>query len=158
MNAIETIILLIDDDLIANFYNQKVILKIQPTAKVISFEGAKMALDYLNKLNNGDDGKPVFTFKGDIPSGGINTILDPVIGDLYQDTNDELLAWTGLEWVNLTSLTFKMPTIQDVTDQGFDLTTPIVYTGEISSNNHFTTKGFTDQNYLTSDFRTLPTV
>jgi CheY-like chemotaxis protein len=57
MNAIETIILLIDDDLIANFYNQKVILKIQPTAKVISFEGAKMALDYLNKLNDGDDGK-----------------------------------------------------------------------------------------------------
>ena len=49
MNAIETIILLIDDDLIANFYNQKVILKIQPTAKVISFEGAKMALDYLNQ-------------------------------------------------------------------------------------------------------------
>ena len=57
MNAIETIILLIDDDLIANFYNQKVILKIQPTAKVISFEGAKMALAYLNKLNDGDDGK-----------------------------------------------------------------------------------------------------
>ena len=55
MNAIETTILLIDDDLIANFYNQKVILKTQPTAKVISFEGAKMALNYLNKLN--DDGK-----------------------------------------------------------------------------------------------------
>ena len=114
--------------------------------------------DQGEKGDKGDDGKPVFTFKGDIPDGGISTILDPVIGDLYQDTNDELLAWTGLEWVNLTSLTFKMPTLQDVTDQGFDLTTPIVYTGEISTNNHFTTKGFTDQNYLTSDFRTLPTV
>ncbi len=113
--------------------------------------------DQGDKGDKGDDGKPVFTFKGDVPPAGLGTIIDPVVGDLYQDSNDELLAWSGLEWVNLTSLTFQMPTLQEVVDEGFELNTPIVYTGEIINDSNLINRGFVNDNYLTKDFRTLPT-
>lgn len=44
-------ILLIDDDKNANFYNQRIIEKTQLAEEVISFENAKMALEYLKKQN-----------------------------------------------------------------------------------------------------------
>jgi len=105
----------------------------------------------------GLDADSMFTFRGDVPGDDLNNIVDPDIGDVYTML-DIFYAWSGLEWVTLNdALGFDVPSLQHVVDIDSNLSTPINFSGNVTSGSHFTTKNFTDENYLTRDFRTLPT-
>ena len=105
----------------------------------------------------GDSGS-IFTFHGEKSNmDELLAVVDPDVGDVYEVNDTDYYAWDGDKWVHLDNIGFELPTLQEVVDGSSSLTTPIVYTGEVTSEKHFTTRQYTDDNYLMKDFRTLPT-